>query len=110
MWMCDPKILCRKHLLGEHVELHMFASTLKAGKRVDGYLRNNCLQPNAIVSRHGHITEEMTRRGYKHNSPLRVVRKSHLTPEQRRHKVNKWQSVQELLKRCPECRARNKEV
>jgi len=23
MWMLNPKALCRKHLMGEHVEIHM---------------------------------------------------------------------------------------
>lgn len=28
MWMVDPKIMCRKHLLGEHLELHMLAGCI----------------------------------------------------------------------------------
>jgi hypothetical protein len=24
MWMVDPRIMCRNHLLGEHAEIHMF--------------------------------------------------------------------------------------
>ena len=31
-WMVDPRLLCRKHLLGEHVENHMFIGTLKRVK------------------------------------------------------------------------------
>ena len=41
MWGVDPKQMCRQHLLGEHVELHMQAGavlekmgfTLSLGKR-----------------------------------------------------------------------------
>ena len=31
MWMVDPQIMCRQHLLGEHTEMHMFVGTLKRG-------------------------------------------------------------------------------
>ena len=29
MWMVNPRIMCRQHLLGEHVEIHMFHSENK---------------------------------------------------------------------------------
>lgn len=32
MWVVNPKILCRKHLLGEHVELHMATGHLQRGR------------------------------------------------------------------------------
>lgn len=41
MWMVPPRHMCRKHLLGEHVELHMFVGSIKNGVRVEGYLANN---------------------------------------------------------------------
>ena len=34
MWMIDPKLLCRKHLLGEHLEIHMFVGTINKGINV----------------------------------------------------------------------------
>jgi hypothetical protein len=33
MWMVDPRLVCSKHLLGEHVELHMFVGCLLKRKR-----------------------------------------------------------------------------
>ena len=38
MWMVDPKKMCRKHLLGEHVEIHMMVGTLLKGRSIDGFL------------------------------------------------------------------------
>ena len=29
MWMIDPTLLCRKHLLGEHGELHKFIPSFR---------------------------------------------------------------------------------
>ena len=43
MWMVDPKIMCRKHLLGEHVEHHMFVGTINKRISIVGYLRDNLL-------------------------------------------------------------------
>jgi hypothetical protein len=32
MWMIDPVLLCRKHLLGEHGEIHKFRRDAPWGK------------------------------------------------------------------------------
>ena len=50
MWMIDPKMLCKKHLLGEHVELHMFVGTINKNKKLDGYKKNGLVE--VIVCRH----------------------------------------------------------
>lgn len=52
MWMVGPKMMYRQHLLGEHVEIHMFIGTMKRKCSVWGYLRNNLLEMESIVSRH----------------------------------------------------------
>jgi len=33
MWMTPPAGMCRKHLLGEHVELHMLLGQLAARQK-----------------------------------------------------------------------------
>ena len=70
MWLCDPKIMCQKHLCGEHVEMHMFLGTIKKGKKIDGYLKNNLLEPMALYWRHKQLELEMIDRGYNHNSEM----------------------------------------
>jgi len=70
MWMIDPRVLCQKHLCGEHVETHMFLGHMKLGKKVDGYIKNNCLQMKDVLSRHDELSHEMLSRGYQHNSPI----------------------------------------
>ena len=59
MWLVDPKILCQKHLCGEHVEMHMFLGTLKKGKKIDGFLKNNLFEPRVLHKRHEELKEEM---------------------------------------------------
>jgi hypothetical protein len=104
MWMVDPKIMCQKHLCGEHVELHMLVGHLKRGRRVDGYVRTNCVQPKAIARRHKALAEEMERRGYKHVSPLRQPRV--LLTQHPEAVVDSVSSLVDLGGRCVMCRER----
>lgn len=76
IWDIDPQCLCRKHLLGEHRELHALWSILKHDK--SGY-RNHPETKRwegklpALRARHEALVAEMTRRGYVHETPLPEV-------------------------------------
>ena len=59
MWMVNPKIMCRQHLLGEHVEIHMFVGTLSRGKSVKGYLEKGLLEAHNLYWRHEEPVEEI---------------------------------------------------
>jgi hypothetical protein len=102
MWMVDPMIMCRQHLLGEHVELHMLVGTLKRGISVRGYLRDKLFEPESLYQRHEDLVNEMEWRGYNHKSPLDVVPLDHL-PD---NPIDRMASLAELIRRCPECQAR----
>jgi len=111
MWMVPPRILCRQHLLGEHVECHMFIGHLKSGRRITGYIEKNLVEVTAIVKRHNTLMIEMLRRGMRHHSPLTehelfmaISINSQLTPKQIATKVKKDSALQELLRRCPRCK------
>ena len=67
--MVDPGVMCNRHLLGEHVELHMLVKTINLGKSIKGYL-NGLVDPNLTLERHEKIVEEMKRRGMNHHSPI----------------------------------------
>ena len=102
MWMVDPKKMCRKHLLGEHVELHILASLLLKGRSIQGFLDKFLLEPQNLYGRHEALVEEMETRGYNHKSLLPHV------PLQDRPigQVFVSQSEAELVRRCKECRER----
>lgn len=70
MWGVDPRNLCNQHLLGEHVEMHMFAGTICLGKSIDGYIEKGLVNPALIVARHDLLAGEMRRRGMNHQSPI----------------------------------------
>lgn len=103
MWMVNPKLMCRQHLLGEHKEIHMFAGVLKKGTSINGYLKNKLIDTDNLNSRHDELVTEMKARGYNHKTPLKPI---HMLPGLGTVSVDK--SFMELYRRCPDCRARIK--
>ena len=101
MWMVDPGIMCRKHLLGEHVEIHMLIGSLRSGKSIQGFLDRGLLEPQNIVSRHRALVREMLGRGYRHKSELNINFNISQIGE-----VDQEKSLWELLERCSECSTR----
>lgn len=102
MWMVDPEIMCRQHLLGEHVECHMFVGSINRGISMKGYLQKGQLEVNSLRRRHDALARELERRGMDHKSPLPKMVK----PTTALGEVNGATSLKELLRRCPDCRAR----
>jgi hypothetical protein len=98
MWQVDPSKMCRKHLLGEHVECHMFVGTINKGISIDGYISKGLVVPQGIKLRHNLLAEEIERRGYKHKSPLPVYNCD------RYGFVDPIANEQELRRRCKDCR------
>lgn len=97
MWGIDPKKLCRKHLLGEHVEMHMFVGTIKRGKSIEGYIKTGLVNPALINFRHDQLVAEMEARGYNHNSFLEPVDLPYRGIDIKRNEL-------ELRDRCKDCR------
>ena len=101
MWMVPPEVMCRKHLLGEHVEIHMMVGSLRRGRSIAGHLERKQLEPCAAQQRHSALAAELRRRGYRHVSPL--PGHGQLTAMQRAVKVDAAWSLIELRRRCAEC-------
>lgn len=102
-WHVDPSILCREHLLGEHVEHHMFAGSIILEKSLAGYIAKGLVEIETIEDRHNELAKEMTRRGFSHDSPLPDDLWLFLYEA---GQVDRDGSLAELLHRCPECRRR----
>jgi hypothetical protein len=100
MWMVVPRKMCRKHLLGEHVEIHMAVASLRLKKSLAGFIAKGLLELASLRSRHDELVAEMIRRGYRHASPLGRV------PPARAGKIDRRRSARELAERCAECRLR----
>ena len=101
MWNVDVKGLCRQHLLGEHLEMHMFVGCILKGRSLKGYVNSGLVERHTIKIRHEMLAEEMSRRGYCHKSPLPdyslVVTGN----------VDSSNNLLELHRRCIHCRKRH---
>ncbi len=97
MWKVDVKKMCRKHLLGEHVEMHMFFGTIKAKKSLKGYLEKGLVETQHIYKRHEELANELVRRGYNHKSNME---KFNIEPK---GKINVEENIKELHRRCHSC-------
>lgn len=100
MWMVDPRILCRNHLLGEHNELHKLVGAIKKKKSLFGYISQNIIETKSIALRHKVLAQELQRRNYNHNSPLEY------TDTLDQGTVNPASSLKDLLNRCRRCQER----
>lgn len=98
MWMVNPKVLCRQHLLGEHKELHQLVGSLRKGKSINGHVEKGQVEIHNIKKRHEALVKELLRRGYKHQSTLKKFK------SQKLGKINVLGNYAELEKRCKECR------
>ncbi len=75
VWDVNVTILCRKHLLGEHRELHGLWNILTKHNGKGGYSQHPETKRwvgklKALYARHEALVTEMERRGYTHSSPL----------------------------------------
>jgi len=105
MWMVNPKLMCRKHLLGEHCECHMFLGSILKKKSVAGYIRNNLFEPTSLKLRHDALASEMQARRYNHKTPLDFSLEilNYLEPDQMVHRIDQENSFRDLTHRCNVC-------
>ena len=74
IWDIKPKYLCRKHLLGEHRELHALYTIISMDKK--GYRSHPETKRwegklPALKKRHQELVKEMQNRNYNHKSELK---------------------------------------
>jgi ribosomal protein L44E len=102
MWLVAPEKMCRKHLLGEHLELHMLAGCLEKGKNIRGFIEHGFVDPSLLLRRHEQVVKEMERRGYNHCSPI-----GNLPRDTEKGHIDSGANRVELCRRCAECRGRH---
>lgn len=62
MWMIKPRLMCNKHLVGEHGELHKHLPSLKKGYDITERFIRGQISPADYVRRHDELAEEIQRR------------------------------------------------
>ena len=95
--MLPPSLMCDRHLLGEHVELHMLVGSLLKGRSIQGFLVRGLLEPQHVKERHAELVQEMVRRGMNHKSPLEEIQGPYGA-------VDRLASLKELYTRCARCK------
>lgn len=107
MWAIPAELLCKKHLIGEHGEIHKhkhnFVKKHSIKKRIFPIVQ---IEPNEMENRHNELALEMTKRGYNHNSPYELPDLSYLDDSERYAKANITISLIDLHERCVECSER----
>lgn len=98
--MCDPKFLCKHHLLGEHVEIHKHRHIFVKGYSIEG--RRGQIEPASMKTRHDELVIEMLRRGINHSSPYEQPDLSNY--DLSGHVVNRESAMADLFTRCWECK------
>jgi hypothetical protein len=104
MWMINPVYLCRKHLLGEHVETHMYFGCLAQNKSLDGYVDKGLFEFKSLKLRHDELMNELLRRGYDHHSPMERLIEDNQTSKVINSKVDRIKSMNDLFLRCQDCK------
>jgi len=104
MWMVNPKIMCRNHLLGEHAEIHLFVWNIDRKHSVKGYLDRGLLETHNLYNRHEELAQELRRRGYRHNSEFDVKWKL----AKKAGSIDKKRNLEQLVDRCTKCRERHR--
>jgi hypothetical protein len=108
MWMINPKLLCDKHLIAEHGEIHKHLPSFRKRNRIDGrFYPVVQIQLWNLPERHDDLAEEMLHRGMNHKSPLLDVPDlKKLYPTFYYKNVDPEVSIIDLQNRCNKCARR----
>lgn len=109
MWMVPPVVLCNKHLLGEHGEIHKHRHNFVKKHNISGRIFPVVqIEPSNMGVRHDQLVIEMKRRKMNHNSLYDQPDISYLPNSQRSALVDRNNSLMDLMDRCDDCRDRIK--
>jgi hypothetical protein len=110
MWCCDPRILCNKHLGGEYAEFYKHRNKFEKQHNIDGYIKNNCIEPKSMQKRHDELVIERRKRGLVAKGTFVAPDISYLPEHIQNYKIDIQKNLKLLIERCPECRKRYEEL
>lgn len=111
MWMISARLLCMRHLSGEHNEIHKHRHNFEKRHSIAGRIAINACEPMSMKSRHDELAAELRRRAVEAgrkppHSPYEIPDLSYLPEAHRTFRVNREASLRLLVSRCPECARR----
>jgi len=99
-----PKIMCRQHLIGEYREHFAIKGLLKKQVRLDGYFRNNCIEPLSLQLRFDLLKEEMKNRNYKTKDLVFNTELFDYLNDKKHFKLDEKETFNLLMQKCSVCR------
>jgi len=102
-WLVEPREMCKQHLLGEHLEAHIFLSKMQKGYKLDGFRKGSMFFGASYVQyRHDLIAEVLNQ---PHKTPLllqdlKVEKYPYIAPTSKDFE----KSSNDLYGRCERCR------
>lgn len=104
MWMINPELLCNKHLIGEHGEIHKHRHNFIKKHNISGRIYPVVqIEPSSMKVRHDELAKEMLKRNMNHKSDYEQPDISYLSDDLRLAKVDTNISKLDLIQRCEEC-------
>ncbi len=98
--MLPPEMMCIKHIVGEHGEIHKHRHNFVKKHSIKGRIYPVVqIEPKSMKKRHDELVKHLKN----HKSPYEMPDLSHLPKGIREAKVNKNISIKDLMSRCPEC-------
>ena len=107
IWGVDPSLMCQRHILGEHREMHALVVMIRLGTKksqLEAHCRLGQVAIHQIVDRHELLVEEMERRGWNHKTPMGESERALLWVE---GEIDSLRNLSLLSERCPLCREKN---
>jgi len=106
-WLADPQYMCRQHLLGEHLEAHIFVSKMEKDYSLEGFIRGSMFFGAEYVKyRHDIIARYLSRFSNKeHKTPLWIGDFEKINyPLKKPNEKDFSKSNDDLYGRCQKCR------
>ena len=101
MWMLNITIMCKKHISGEHSEIHKHRKDFEREYSIKGRIEPQVLiQPKDMKNRHDKLAKALN-----HKSVYTQPDLQNYPTYQKEAKVDKWKSLVELYRRCENCRS-----
>lgn len=105
MWMLPPEMMCMKHIVGEHGEIHKHRHNFVKKHSIKGRIFPEVqIEPESMKKRHDELAEYLKN----HKSPYEMPDLSHLPKGIKQARVNIDVSIRDLKNRCPKCREKIK--
>jgi hypothetical protein len=105
MWMIDTKLLCDKHLIGEHGELHKHIHNFVKKHNMATRIEKGQIEVESMGTRHDELAQEMLDRGFRHQSSFQMPDISYIPESLRIRKVDINANLAELRSKCTKCRS-----